>query len=93
MVAKKSVKKVTKTPARKTPTRKKPAARKSGAKKAEEMRSFRLYKNQTDFVSFRITRQTVYWSILLAVIVFTQLWILNIQMEIADLTNALLAEQ
>tara|TARA_B100001105_G_scaffold255129_1_gene253085 strand:+ start:458 stop:739 length:282 start_codon:yes stop_codon:yes gene_type:complete len=93
MVAKKSVKKVTKTPARKTPTRKKPTARKSAAKKAEEMRSFRLYKNQTDFVSFRITRQTVYWSILLAVIVFTQLWILNIQMEIADLTNALLAEQ
>ncbi|HJM04111.1 MAG TPA: hypothetical protein QF549_00545 [Candidatus Saccharimonadaceae bacterium] len=93
MVAKKSVKKVTKTPARKTPTRKKPSARKSTAKKVEEMRSFRLYKNQTDFVSFRITRQTVYWSILLAVIVFTQLWILNIQMEIADLTNALLAEQ
>ena len=93
MVAKKSVRKVTKTPARKTPTRKKPSARKSTAKKVEEMRSFRLYKTQADFVSFRITRQTVYWSILLAVIVFTQLWILNIQMEIADLTNALLAEQ
>jgi hypothetical protein len=93
MATKKPVKKAAKSVARKSPVRKKTVARKRSAKKAEQMRSFRLYKNQTDFVSFKITRQTIYWSILLAVIVFTQLWILNIQMEIADLTSALLAEQ
>lgn len=83
MVAKKSVKKTIK----KAPTHKR-----TTAKKTSEMKSFRLYKDTEEFTTFRVTRQTVYWSILLLVVIITQLWILKIQMEIAELTNTLLMQ-
>lgn len=94
MVAKKPAKKTVKkvVSKAKTPARKRSVTQRSSAKKAAEMQSFRLYKDTQDFGSFRITRQTVYWSILLAVIIVTQLWILKIQMEIAELTNSLLMQ-
>lgn len=86
--AKKTVKKVVSKA--KAPVRKRSVATRASSKKATEMQSFRLYKESPqDFRSFKVTRQTVYWSILLAVIIVTQLWILKIQMEIAELTNSL----
>lgn len=86
MVAKKTVKKA--TPARK-PAAKKPAAKK--AKKAE-MQSFKLYKNEDNFTEFKFTKQTLYWTILLGFIAFTQLWILKVQLEIAEITNAIIMQ-
>lgn len=82
MVAKKPVKKS--TPARK-PVAKKAVSR----KKKEEMKSFKLYKSDENFTEFRFTKQTLYWSILLGFIAFTQLWILKVQLEIAEITNAI----
>lgn len=105
MVAKKPAKKVTKkAPVKKsdakkaTPTKsvakkvapKKKVASKPRAKKAAKMQSFRLYKDTEGFTSFRVTRQTFYWSILLLVIIVMQITILSIQLEIAALTDALL---
>ena len=78
--AKKVVKKTTK----KAPTRKKTAAQ------TATLRSFKVYKHQDNFSKVQFSRQTVYWIILLTVIVITQLWIINIQVEIADLTNELI---
>jgi len=94
MATKKTVKKAVskaKAPIKKTvkKTVKKVAAR---VKKPAPMQSFRVYKDPTPFTTFRITRQTVYWSILLAFIIATQLWILKIQMDISALTDALLAQ-
>ena len=79
--AAKSVKKVVKSAPRK----------RASVKSAAEMKSFRLYKEPKSFVTFKVTRQTLYWIVLLAVIIFTQLWILKVQMDIADSTAALLA--
>lgn len=92
--------KSTKKPVKRTTTkkvaakapRKQTVARKS-TKKTAEMKSFKVYKNPVPFRSFAITRQTVYWIILLLVIVVMQLWILKIQIEIAELTNILLDQQ
>ena len=74
--AKKSIKKTTR---KSTPS-----------KKSAEMKSFKLYKDPGPFATFRITRQTIYWSIFLIVIIITQLLILKVQIDISNLTNALL---
>jgi len=81
--AKKTVKKV--APKRTT-------AKKTSAKKAAPMQSFRVYKNPKPFTTFRITRQTAYWIVLLAFVAITQLWLLKIQLDISNLTDLIIAE-
>ncbi len=108
MVAKKQpVKKTTakkaapkKTVAAKAPTKKpvvkKTVAKKTAVKKTAKpaaMQSFRIYKDSKTFNRVQFTRQTIYWTLFLAVIMITQLWILKIQLDIADLTNAILSAQ
>jgi hypothetical protein len=71
-----------KAPAKKTPVKK------AGSKKsaqASAMRSFRLARANESFTTFKITRQTLYWVILIAFIVVVQLWILRLQSDIATL--------
>ena len=95
MVAKKTnVKKpLAKKTAAKKLVAKKPVARKrSVSKKAAEMQSFRLYRDEVPFTTVRVTRQTIYWIILLAFIILTQLWILKIQIDIAVLTDVVLSQ-
>lgn len=88
MVAKKTVakKSVAKKPVKKV-TKKRVASKKTAA-----MRSFRVYKDDRPFVRAAVTRQTVYWVILLVVIIVIQLWILKIQIDISNLT-ALISTQ
>lgn len=68
-----------KTPVKKTTTKK---------SATNEMRSFHVAKDQTPFTTFRVTRQTVYWVILVAFIIFAQLWIISLQVEVASLLDA-----
>ncbi|MAU33858.1 hypothetical protein CMN23_01855 [Candidatus Saccharibacteria bacterium] len=85
-----------KTVAKKAPARKSPAKKRTTSKKtaSQQMRSFKVYTNDTKtFRKVRFTRQTLYWTILLAVIMITQFWILNIQLEISQLTNELISSQ
>ena len=67
--------------------------RTASKKHTAPMRSFRVEKEQTPFTSFKVTRQTFYWVVLLLVIIATQLWILKLQMDISHLTDLLLIEQ
>lgn len=80
----------TKTTAKKAPAKRPVAKRSTKKASAAEMRSFRLYKDTIPFTRAQVTRQTVYWVILLAVIVAMQLWIIKLQLEIAQLTELLL---
>ncbi|MBC7564676.1 hypothetical protein H7100_00375 [Candidatus Saccharibacteria bacterium] len=90
MVAKKTAaKSVAKKPTKK-PLKKVASKKRSTTKKPAEMQSFRVYKDTQPFTRIGFSRQTIYWSILLAFIIVTQLWILKIQLDIANLT-ALLA--
>jgi hypothetical protein len=75
------------SPAKKTPV-KKTSVKRTAAKKQPEMRSFRISNDKQPFTDFRITRQTVYWIILIAFIIFAQLWILKLQIEVATLIDA-----
>ena len=80
---------VKKSPARSVATKTTPATRKkTTAKKQSQMKSFRLSREDRSFTDFRITRQTVYWVILVAFIIFVQLWILKLQVEVVTLLDA-----
>jgi len=50
-------------------------------KKSSKMTSFKLSKESAPFSTYKVTEQTVYWSILLAYVLFLSLWILKIQMD------------
>jgi len=81
MVAKKTVaKKPVKRVARKH----------AASSKSADMKSFKIYKDVKPFTTVRVTRQTLYWIILLTFVAITQLWILKIQMDIANVTTLLL---
>lgn len=90
MVAKNIVKKTV----AKKPTKKliKKSVFKKVSKKPIAMRSFHIYPDVKPFTASKITRQTFYWMVLMAFIIATQLWLLKIQMDIANLTDALLAQ-
>ena len=92
MVASTKKKPATKrTVAKKAPAKKR-TVRKSTKARTQKMESFKLYKETlAEFKSFRVTRQTIYWTILLSFIMVTQLWILKIQLDIAEITNAITA--
>jgi hypothetical protein len=70
--------------------RKRTVARKVSPKKSSKGQgeSFKLIKEKYPFMSFRITDQTVYWSILLIMILVLYLWVLNIQVNISDMLSS-----
>jgi hypothetical protein len=92
-----------KTAPKKAPVRKTTAAPKKATRKAvpkgkattkqsrvteKDMRSFRVYSEPDPFTSMRFTRQTFYWLILAAFIVFVQLWIVQLQLEVVSIMDA-----
>jgi hypothetical protein len=64
--------------------------KRTSSSRSKQMRSFRIEKDTIPFTSTKITHQTGYWVLLLAVIVVLQMWILQVQMEIANITQLLL---
>lgn len=75
-----------KAPVKKTSAKKAPA-KKTSAKKAAGYNSFKVSSSQTPFRNFRVTRQTVYWVVLVAFIIFAQLWILKLQIDVAQIID------
>ena len=79
-----------KTPAKKTSPVKKVASKKpavtkkAAAAKTTPVRSFRVSPNDPTFKTFKITRQTVYWVVIVSFIIFMQLWILSLQIETSN---------
>lgn len=61
---------------------KRPAAVKVARKaKTSAVKSFAITSEKKPFVSFKVTDQTIYWSVLLAYILLLSLWILKIQID------------
>lgn len=75
----------TKAPAKKKPT----TARKASAKKASKRSLLRthigLQPEETEFMTFRITKQTLYWLVLGVVVIMFTLWLTRLQSDIQDL--------
>ncbi len=73
-------------------TAKKKTVKKAAPKKAKkkvQFKSFKLSNEPAPFISFRVTEQTVYWSILLIMILVLALWVLSIQVNISDILNTI----
>lgn len=82
-----------KTASKKTTSKAAPkkTATRSKAKRAvkqPQMQSFHIAKDDLPFTTFRVTRQTLYWVVLVSFIIFAQLWIISLQVEIASLLDA-----
>lgn len=76
-----------KAPAKKTAP-KRPAAKKTTKRKAQAtgLRAHvALRPEETDFMTFRITRQTLYWLVLGAVVILFTLWLMKLQADIQSL--------
>jgi hypothetical protein len=54
-----------------------------------KLKSFAPAKESNEFLSFRITRQTIYWSALLIYTLCLSLWVLKIQTDILEILNVL----
>ena len=44
-------------------------------------KSFKIVQDRTPFLTYQITQQTVYWTVLFIYILILSLWILNIQLD------------
>lgn len=75
-------------PAKKKTT-KRVATKRVAVKRPAPMRSFQVVDETVPFLTFRFTDQTVYWSILLVMILALGLWVLNIQISITDILNTI----
>lgn len=84
-----------KTPAKKAPVKKASTPRKSTAKKSSAKKSVSsratlrrhvsLQPEDSAFMTFRITKQTLYWLVLGAVVIMFTLWLTKLQADIQDL--------
>ncbi|PID32994.1 hypothetical protein CR969_03105 [Candidatus Saccharibacteria bacterium] len=76
-------KKATKTTKKKPTTKAKSTSpRKTKAKKPAKMESFKSSKEHHPFMTFKFTRQTVYWLIIAVVILGLSAWIFKLQSDI-----------
>ena len=77
----------------KTSVKKKPTtAHKAPVKKKAAKRSMLgahigLQPEETEFMTFRVTRQTLYWMVLGLVVILFTLWLTRLQADIQDLYN------
>jgi len=85
-----------KTTTKKAPVKKASAPKKRTAKKSPVKKSssssllslrnqIRLEKEDSAFMTFRVTRQTLYWLVLGAVVIMFTLWLTKLQSDIQDL--------
>jgi hypothetical protein len=84
-----AAKKTTKKPMKKTvAANAKKTVKSSAASKQAALKSFRPV-HERNFFTFKISLQTVYWTILIVVIIALQLMIINAQLQAAESTNQL----
>ena len=79
------------TSTKKPTTRKKASAVRSKKSKSQTsaVRSFRVSKPDTPFMTFSITRQTVYWLVLGLIVIVFGFWINKLQSDISDIYDSI----
>ena len=74
--------------AKKTTAKKAAPKKKVASKKAStSYSSFKASAPASSFMTFKITTQTIYWLIIVAFLIFFQLWIIKIQIDVAQIVN------
>jgi len=79
-----SMPKTTKVSPKKPVAKSKTVKRSKATTASSAMRSFKLSRNTPPFMTKHVTQQTLYWLILMVFIVFVQLWILKIQLDVIN---------
>lgn len=51
--------------------------------------SFKVVKDSIPFITTKITQQTMIWSVLLIFIMLVQIWILSVQLDVANTIETL----
>lgn len=72
-----------------TTTKRKRTVKSTRRAKAPEIRSFRIAPEDVPFMTFKLTRQTLYWLVLSAVVVAFTLWILKLQSDIQEIYDSI----
>jgi hypothetical protein len=72
---------------KRTAARKAPVKKTTKQKSAPRYQSFRLSKDAPPLMTFKITRQTVYWIVIMSFIIFFQLTIIKLQLQVAQVIN------
>ena len=84
----------TKTSVKKTPVKKAAPKKTTGTKThtsapkksaATKSQSFKIVENTEPFMTFRLNRQTIYWTIFGAAVIALALWVANLQRNINEL--------
>ena len=81
-----------KTSTKKSTPKKKLAAKRTSAKSAQS-RLVALTPETGEFMTFRLTRQTVYWLVLGAVVLLFSIWILRLQSDVQSIYDKIEATQ
>lgn len=70
-----------------TPTKKKSTVKRSSAKTKSStgLSSIRLQPETKPFMTFQLTKETVYWIVLGAVVILFTIWLMRLQMDIQSL--------
>ncbi|NCO10538.1 hypothetical protein GW746_01755 [Candidatus Saccharibacteria bacterium] len=78
-----------KTPTKRAAPRKAPAKRKSIKVTVPRYKyeSFKLSRDVPPLMTFKITRQTLYWLVIVSFLIFFQLWIIKLQLQVAHVVN------
>jgi hypothetical protein len=61
----------------------------SKARKKSVVKSFRLARPQSPFLTIAITRQTLYWGIIAVAVLFLGLWIIHLQNKVNEIYDAI----
>jgi len=76
------------TPKRKVSAKRPPSRKTSLLGASPRYHTFKLEKD-IRFFNLRVTRQTIYWSVLLIFILIMQLWILTTQIDVIHTIDAI----
>ena len=67
-----------------------PKSKRKASVKEPAMTSFKVVKKDVPFMTLAVTRQSLYWGILMFTILALEVWILYAQLSVIDATNNLL---
>ena len=76
-----------KTPAKKVAAKRATPKKTVVRKQAAADQAFKVVREKTPFLTFKVTEQTVYWAILFIYVFALSLWVLRIQLDILDIVN------
>ncbi len=74
-----------KSTSKKAPTKKKSTVKRSKAQSSSALGSVRLQPETQPFMTFQLTKETVYWLVLGAVVILFTIWLMRLQMDIQTL--------